>query len=296
MSFQNRQKYWQDRVNLLLNSQFEKLDNHSQGLKEAMNYALLNGGKRMRPFLVYATGELLGVPETDLDAPAQAIECIHSYSLVHDDLPAMDDDELRRGKPTCHIAFDEATAILAGDALQTMAFDILAQSTLSSGAEYKHIELVKILAQASGYSGMCGGQAMDLSATGKQITQSELQLLHSKKTGALIKASVDMACCLAENLPLEHREALSIFALRIGLAFQVQDDILDVIGDSDTLGKPQGSDMELQKSTYPALLGLEGAKAFLDELHKQALQALSSLPYNTQVLESFADFNVRRNH
>lgn len=296
MSFQDQQKHWQDRVNDLLNSQLNALDNHAPRLKEAMHYALLNGGKRMRPFLVYATGNMLGIPDTDLDAPAQAIECIHSYSLVHDDLPAMDDDDLRRGKPTCHIAFDEATAILAGDALQTMAFELLTQARLSGQQQEKKIELVKILAQASGYAGMCGGQAMDLSATGEHIQQTELQQLHSKKTGALIKASVDMACCLGESLAPEHRQALSVFAERIGLAFQVQDDILDIIGDSDTLGKPQGSDEQLQKSTYPALLGLEGAQTFLDKLHKQALQALTALPYNTQVLESFADFNVKRNH
>lgn len=296
MSFQQKKNNWLKRVDALLDDQINQLDQDAVSLKQAMQYALLNGGKRMRPFLVYAVGEMLGVKESDLDIPAQAIECIHAYSLVHDDLPAMDDDDLRRGKPTCHIAFDEATAILAGDALQTLAFSILADGQMTAGAEIKKVKLVSLLAIAAGYSGMCGGQAIDLGATGRQITLAELEQLHNKKTGALIKVSVKMACELAADLPETDRQNLNLFADKVGLAFQVQDDILDVIGDSDTLGKPQGSDVALQKSTYPALMGLAGAQDFLQNLHQQALQALAALPYNTQVLESFTDFNMQRNH
>lgn len=296
MSFIEEQQLWQKRVDAKLEDNINQLDDHAKPLKEAMAYALLNGGKRMRPFLVYAVGEMLGVEEAELDIPAQAVECIHAYSLVHDDLPAMDDDDLRRGKPTCHIAFDEATAILAGDALQTLAFDIIANGDIASNSDRKKVHLVRLLSDASGYGGMCGGQAIDLDSTGKSISLEELERLHNKKTGALLKVSVAMACALSENLSDEDKQTLYKFADLIGLAFQVRDDILDVIGDSDTLGKPQGSDIALAKNTYPALMGLGDAQAFLKDLHQQALQALAALPYNTQVLASFADFNVQRNH
>lgn len=285
-----------ERVNHTLNDSLSQLPDHASKLKNAMKYALLIGGKRMRPFLVQATGQMLGVSESDLDGPAAAIEAIHAYSLIHDDLPAMDDDNLRRGHPTCHIQFDEATAILAGDALQTMAFEILCHYEVSDHLETKRIELVKILSRASGYHGMCGGQAIDLASTGKQIDQSQLETLHSKKTGALIVACVEMAMVLAENVSQENRQNLLTFAKTIGLAFQVQDDILDVTGDSEVLGKPQGSDQAQNKSTYPALMGLEPAQAYLDELHKQALQALRALPYNTQMLVSFTDFVIHRTY
>jgi farnesyl diphosphate synthase len=257
---------------------------------------LLMGGKRMRPFLLYATGEMLGARQEDLDVPALALEAIHAYSLVHDDLPAMDDDALRRGHPTCHIKFDEASAILAGDALQTLAFEILANAPLSEQAEKKRIALIRTLSHATGYHGMCGGQAMDLAATDHTISQGQLERLHHKKTGALLVAAVDMAAQLAPDLAPDVQPKLLAYAQTIGLAFQVQDDILDVIGDSVTLGKPQGSDQEKNKSTYPAMLGLEGAQAYLGQLHQQALQALHTLPYNTQVLESFTDFIIQRNH
>lgn len=290
------QVYTQERVNQLLKSYLNSLSNHAPSLLSAMEYALLTGGKRMRPFLVYATGEMLGASQQDLDYPALAIECIHAYSLVHDDLPAMDDDDLRRGHPTCHIAFDEATAILAGDALQTMAFDILANAQLSASTKPMQIELIKLLAKASGYEGMCGGQAMDLAATNSIISQTELQQLHLLKTGALLKTSILMAAKLAPNISSQSYIQLEKFATSIGLAFQVQDDILDVVSDSATLGKPQGSDAAHNKSTYPALLGLEGAQDYLQQLHQQALHALDALPYNTQLLASFTEYNVQRNH
>lgn len=286
----------QTRINTLLAEQIQASQDHAPDLKEAMHYVLLMGGKRMRPFLVYATGEMLGVAQQDLDAPAMAVECIHTYSLVHDDLPAMDNDDMRRGQPTCHIAFDEATAILAGDALQSLAFDILAGHKLNPSQHTQRLSMVRQLASAAGYHGMCGGQAMDLAATNKAIDQQQLQALHNKKTGALISVSMTMAATLADTLPPEHLSQLACFADTIGLAFQVQDDILDVVGDSQVLGKPQGSDQAANKSTYPALLGLEGAKTYLSNLHQQALQALHNLPYNTQVLQSFADYTIQRDH
>lgn len=296
MTLNKFQESCRDRVNSSLEQSISALPEHAQRLKQAMEYALLIGGKRMRPFLVYATGKMLSVQEKDLDGPAAAIEAIHAYSLIHDDLPAMDDDELRRGHATCHIQFDEATAILAGDALQTLAFEILCDYPLSSELALKRIDLVRIASQAAGYSGMCGGQAMDLAATDENISQQQLENLHSKKTGALLTACVEMAIALAKDITPKSRQHLMDFAKTIGLAFQVQDDILDVVGDSAVLGKPQGSDQAHNKSTYPAMLGLEQAQAYLEQLHKQALQALLALPYNTQMLVSFTDFVIHRKY
>lgn len=296
MTFKILQQQSHQRVDCLLKAQISSLQDHAPSLKQAMQYALLMGGKRMRPFLVYAVGDMLGVNQSDLDPGALALEAIHAYSLVHDDLPAMDNDDVRRGHPTCHIQFDEATAILAGDALQTLAFDILCNSPLSPSLESKRILLIRLLSHAAGYSGMCGGQAMDLAATNKAISQNELENLHSKKTGALLIAAVEMAAALAPDLPEDDKVHLLTFARSIGLAFQVQDDILDVIGVSEVLGKPQGSDQAHNKSTYPAMLGIEGATGYLHELHQQALQALAALPYNTVVLQSFTDFIIHRNH
>jgi farnesyl diphosphate synthase len=296
MNLSTFQQASRDRVNATLSQTISGLPEHSARLKQAMEYALLMGGKRMRPFLVYATGKMLSIKEKDLDGPAAAIEAIHAYSLIHDDLPAMDDDDLRRGHPTCHIQFDEATAILAGDALQTLAFEILCDYPLSSELALKRIELVKIVSKAAGYKGMCGGQAMDLAATDQLISQQQLEDLHGKKTGALLSACVEMAIALTTEIAPENRQHLMNFAKTIGLAFQVQDDILDVVGDSAVLGKPQGSDQAQNKSTYPAMLGLEQSQAYLDDLHQQALQALRSLPYNTRMLVSFTDFVIHRTY
>lgn len=293
--WQIAQQRYQERVNQKLENRLQKLSNIAPKLKQAMQYGLLIGGKRIRPFLVYATGEMLGAKLEDLDACATALECIHAFSLIHDDLPAMDDDALRRGKPTCHIAFDEATAILAGDALQTLAFEILANDTLPENSVDKRIALLRILTQATGYEGMCGGQAMDMDATDTAITLEQLENLQHRKTGALIKAAMQMAYVVS---PLESEEVshrLATYGRATGLAFQVQDDILDLVSDTEILGKPQGSDLASNKSTYPNLLGLGGAKAFAQELYQQALQALATLPYNTQVLESFAGYIVNRN-
>ena len=293
-SFQTYQAELQHRVNLFLSQEIDALPNQAPELKAAMHHGLLLGGKRVRPFLVYATGEMLGITADQLDNAAAAIECIHAYSLIHDDLPAMDDDELRRGQPTVHIAFDEATAILAGDALQTLAFELLSRTSdkLSSKTQ---LSMVQSLSRASGYLGMCGGQAMDLAATNNQIDVTQLKRIHNLKTGALLRCAVELASIAAETQPEAH-QSLVQYAEDLGLAFQVHDDILDVTSDTGTLGKPQGSDIAANKSTYPALLGLDEAKAKAHELQHSALQALSCLPYNSEKLEAFAHFIIQRNH
>ncbi|MBR9790834.1 MAG: geranyl transferase [Gammaproteobacteria bacterium] len=284
------------RLDASLQDLINDLPDAAPRLKESMLYALTNGGKRMRPLLVHLVGNMLDIPDNDQRAISMAIECIHAYSLVHDDLPAMDDDDLRRGNPTCHIAFDEATAILAGDALQTQAFSIVAEHPMSAFANHRRAQLVAVLARAAGYSGMCGGQAIDLAATGKQITLAELQHLHQLKTGALLTACVEMVCLVTEQLDSTHQQLLCRFANRIGLAFQVQDDILDVTASTETLGKPKGSDEARGKNTFPSLLGLDGAREELAKLHQEALQALDGLPYNTDYLVAFTDLMVSRSH
>lgn len=272
----------------------DSLPDHAQKLKDAMRYSLLAGGKRVRPFLVQVTGEILGITEDKLRPLALAIECIHTYSLIHDDLPAMDDDNLRRGKPTCHIAFDEATAILAGDALQTLAYELLMNATALD--DHQKVGCIKALSGASGYLGMCGGQALDIVSTDQVIELTTLKQIHQLKTGALIKSAIEMVTVLKHDMNHEHRDQLHKFAEFLGLAFQVKDDILDIVGSTEELGKPQGSDSAINKSTYPGLLGLEGAQAFLATLHDEALQALAAIPYNTQLLSSFTDYVVNRNN
>ncbi|MDC5703533.1 (2E,6E)-farnesyl diphosphate synthase [Vibrio europaeus] len=284
----------QQRSNAQLEHWLQALPHQNLPLIEAMRYGLLLGGKRARPFLVYITGQMLGCKLDDLDTPASAVECIHAYSLIHDDLPAMDDDELRRGKATCHIKFDEATAILTGDALQTLAFTILAEGRVNPNAENNRIKMVKVLADASGANGMCMGQALDLAAENKQVSLQELEAIHRNKTGALMKSAIRLGALAAGEKGLEVLPQLDKFADAIGLAFQVQDDILDIISDTETLGKPQGSDQELNKSTYPALLGLDGAINKAHTLLNEALQALEAIPYNTELLEEFARYVVER--
>ncbi|ARR07321.1 geranyltranstransferase [Vibrio campbellii] len=285
---------YQQRNNQQLNQWLEQLPHQEQPLIQAMKYGLLLGGKRVRPFLVYITGQMLGCKPEDLDTPASAIECIHAYSLIHDDLPAMDDDDLRRGQPTCHIKFDEATAILTGDALQTLAFTILAEGELNPNAENQRIKMVQALAQASGAGGMCLGQALDLGAENRRVSLAELEEIHRNKTGALINCAVKLGALAAGEKGLEVLPHLERYSKAIGLAFQVQDDILDIISDTETLGKPQGSDQELNKSTYPSLLGLEGAMEKAHTLLQEALQALEAIPYNTQLLEEFARYVIER--
>ncbi len=285
---------YQQRNNQQLNLWLEQLPHQEQPLIQAMKYGLLLGGKRVRPFLVYITGQMLGCKPEDLDTPASAVECIHAYSLIHDDLPAMDDDELRRGQPTCHIKFDEATAILTGDALQTLAFTILAEGELNPNAENQRIKMVQALAQASGAGGMCLGQALDLGAENRRVSLADLEEIHRNKTGALINCAVKLGALAAGEKGLEVLPHLERYSKAIGLAFQVQDDILDIISDTETLGKPQGSDQELNKSTYPSLLGLEGAMEKAHTLLQEALQALEAIPYNTQLLEEFARYVIER--
>ncbi|MGC9404315.1 (2E,6E)-farnesyl diphosphate synthase [Vibrio genomosp. F10] len=285
---------YQQQNNHTLNAWLDRLPHQDSTLINAMRYGLLLGGKRARPFLVYATGQMLNCEQAGLDTPAAAIECIHAYSLIHDDLPAMDDDELRRGQLTCHIKFDEATAILTGDALQTLAFTVLAEGELSSVAEAQRIKMIQALAQASGAHGMCIGQSLDLEAESRQVTLEELEEIHRNKTGALIKCAVRLGALSAGKEGIAILPQLDKFADAIGLAFQVQDDILDVIGDTETLGKPQGSDQELNKSTYPSLLGLDGAIDKAHTLLNEALQALKEIPYNTELLEEFARYVIER--
>lgn len=285
---------YQERNTHQLDYWLSTLDNQEQTLIQAMRYGLLLGGKRARPFLVYITGQMLGCTLEELDTPASAIECIHAYSLIHDDLPAMDDDALRRGQATCHIKFDEATAILAGDALQTLAFSILADGQLSEVGENNRIKMVRALANGSGAKGMCLGQALDLYAENQAISIAELETIHSNKTGALLKCAIQLGALAAGKKGENILPQLERYADAIGLAFQVQDDILDIISDTETLGKPQGSDQALNKATYPALLGLEGAKQKAQALLQIALGALDAIPYNTQLLEEFARYVVDR--
>ncbi len=306
------------RVELRLAQHFDQQSPSTppQQLREAMRYGLLNGGKRLRPVLVYASCLALGGELHQADAAAAALECIHAYSLIHDDLPAMDDDTLRRGKPTCHIAFDEATAILAGDALQPLAFELLSQPCDLSPAI--QLQMIQILAQASGDGGMVAGQALDIQAEGQRQTLTQLEQMHRLKTGALIRAAVQLGALASGHCDPSRLATLSDYAAAIGLAFQVQDDILDIESDTQTLGKTQGADLHRNKSTYPALLGLEGAKHKAAELHRQALEALqqlpstqasvqaasvqalpaqtASLPTSTELLVQIADYIIARNH
>ncbi|TPH16549.1 (2E,6E)-farnesyl diphosphate synthase [Litorilituus lipolyticus] len=287
---------FQQRINDFLADKLNELSVSDDKLLAAMRYGLLIGGKRMRPYLAYITGEAVGADLNDIDAVAGALECIHAYSLLHDDLPAMDDDDLRRGQPTCHKAFDEATAILAGDSLQTLAFDILANHPFSETVIPKQVSLFKQLVDASGYQGMCGGQALDLAATNQQISLEQLEHLHSLKTGALLQASVLMAAQCSSNVNDKDKQALKEFAQLVGLAYQVQDDIIDITSSEEELGKPAGSDLAANKSTYPALLGLQGAQEKAQQLYQQALQALRTLPYNSESLVEFATFIIKRSH
>ncbi|CCG86399.1 (2E,6E)-farnesyl diphosphate synthase [Erwinia piriflorinigrans] len=285
------------RVNAALREFISQLPFQSTPLVNAIEYGALLGGKRLRPFLVYATGNMLHADDAALDAPAAAIECIHAYSLIHDDLPAMDNDSLRRGLPTCHIKFGEDSAILAGDALQTLAFSILADTPMPGVMAGSRVSMLSELAQASGVAGMCGGQALDLAAEGRQVTLDELEQIHRHKTGALIRSAVRLGALTAGAPGRAALPALDRFADAIGLAFQVQDDILDVIGDTVVLGKQQGADQQLGKSTYPALMGLENARLKAWDLYQESLNALETLSaqsYNTTALRALASFIIER--
>ena len=264
-------------------------------LHEAMRYSALAPGKRVRPALVYATGAALGQAADTLDGLAAAVELIHAYSLIHDDLPAMDDDDLRRGRPTCHRRFDEATAILAGDALQPLAFEIICRDPALGAEPGRRIAMVQALAVASGSHGMAGGQALDLEATGRTLTLPELENLHIHKTGALIRACVQLGS-LAADAGDEAATALDRYAKLIGLAFQIRDDVLDIEGSADTLGKTQGKDAAQSKTTYPVLLSLDGAKTKADELGRDALASIALFGAEADPLRQLARYIVHRHH
>ncbi len=258
-----------------------------------MHYAVMGGGKRLRPMLVYATGSTFGAPLARLDAAAAAVEIIHAYSLVHDDLPAMDDDALRRGRPTCHIEFGEAMAVLAGDALQALAFEVLTHD--SPGIDSRtRLEMLGVLAHACGSQGMAGGQAFDLTAVGQRLTAAELERMHVHKTGALIRASVRLGALAAGCADPATLDALDRYAHAIGLAFQIRDDILDIEGHTDQIGKTVGKDAAQSKPTYPAILGLQSSRAMLDELTEQALNAIAPLGESGANLRDLARFIAER--
>lgn len=294
MSFSENLVLYQTRVEKALDQWLPNSNIQPKFLHKAMRYAVLGEGKRIRPVLAYSSGVAFGVNLDDLDGPACAVEIIHAYSLIHDDLPAMDDDELRRGKPTCHVAYDEATAILAGDALQALAFHVLAHDTNIKINAEQRIRMIDILAIVSGSRGMAGGQAMDLEAVGKKLNMAELENMHIHKTGALIRASVELGALSHPQITNEQFEQLSHYAKCIGLAFQVKDDILDIESDTATLGKPQGSDMALNKPTYPELLGLKGAKEVAKNLHIEAIESLKDFDDKADMLRAIADYIVKR--
>jgi farnesyl diphosphate synthase len=262
-------------------------------LHDAMRYSTLGGGKRVRAMLVYGAGALVEADPQRLRIPACAVEMIHAYSLIHDDLPCMDDDVLRRGKPTCHVEFDEATALLAGDALQSLAFQLLSEYRLADAAE-RQLEMIHLFSIACGSRGMAGGQAIDLDAVGKTLTLPELEHMHILKTGALIRASILMGAYCGPEMPTAEFERLDRFAKYIGLAFQVVDDILDEEGDADTLGKTAGKDKAAGKPTYTSLLGLPDAKRLAEDLLGQALEAIAPLERRAGRLRQLAEFIVHR--
>ena len=295
MTLTDKLQDFQSRVENALQSWLPATDTEPVTLHGAMRYAVLGGGKRVRPVLVYASGEAFGAVHPHLDGPAVAVELIHAYSLIHDDLPAMDNDDLRRGRPTCHRAYDEATAILAGDAIQALAFHVLAADPVLEVAAEQRLDMINRLAMASGSRGMAGGQAIDLAAVGQTLDISRLETMHRHKTGALIRASVELGALARPGYDPEKFRRISRFADCIGLAFQVQDDILDVEGDTETLGKPQGSDLQRNKPTYPNLLGMEGAKRTAQDLLEQALDALDAFDDKAETLRQIARYIVERN-
>jgi farnesyl diphosphate synthase len=285
---------YQERVDKALDHWLPKATTIPTRLHEAMRYSTFNGGKRIRPVLVYLAGEAVGVPASTLDGPACAVELIHAYSLIHDDLPAMDDDDLRRGKPTCHKAYDEATAILTGDALQALAFYILAHDKGMIDDPAHRLRMIEALALASGSRGMAGGQAIDLAAVGEDLNLVELEDMHIHKTGALIRASIKLGALSHPDIEPHTIDRLDHYAKCIGLAFQIQDDILDIEGDTETLGKTQGADIARNKPTYPGLLGLTGAKQMATELYDQAIESLSTLGERAEPLRWVAEYIVTR--
>lgn len=289
----DRVPVYQQRIEGVLSRMLDVEGGATARLLDAMRYSTLAGGKRVRPVLVYAAGEALGASLETLDAPAAAVELIHVYSLVHDDLPAMDNDDLRRGRPTCHRAFDEATAILTGDALQARAFEVLTQGSAAIPATVR-IEMLRVLADAIGTRGMAGGQAIDLESVKQTLDESALERMHRQKTGALIQASVVLGALAAGIRNADERAALTEFGAEIGLAFQIQDDILDVEGTTQSLGKRAGADADRVKPTYPSILGLEKSRAQAMLRRDRAIAALTPLGPRFAHLAEFAHFLVAR--
>lgn len=286
---------YRQRVDTALNQWLPSENTLPQHLHQAMRYAVIGGGgKRVRPVLVYAAGATVGIEPGRLDGIAAALEIIHAYSLIHDDLPAMDDDDLRRGRPTCHKAFDEATAILAGDALQALAFEIICEDDAMQADANTRLKLIRALTIASGSVGMAGGQAIDLNAVGKKLNLQQLEGMHKLKTGALIRASVIMGAMNSAECTPEMLDKLDQYSQHVGLAFQVQDDILDVISDTETLGKPQGSDIEQNKPTFPELMGLEQSQQYAMQLHHQALDCLKDFDQRADTLRDLSAYIVER--
>ena len=287
--FTERFSEYQERVHAMLERALPLATEPPQRLHEAMRYAVLSGGKRIRAILVIATGQTLNARVERLEPPACAVEFIHAYSLVHDDMPSMDDDDLRRGVPTCHRAFGEATALLAGDALQSLAFETLASAPAPNAGD-----LVRVLAHASGSQGMAGGQAVDLESVGETLTLDELEHMHLRKTGALIRASVRLGVLSAGARDPEILDRMDEFARCIGLAFQIRDDVLDIEGETATLGKRQGADVALNKPTYPAILGLEASKAHARALHERAAEQIAPFGDDADFLRALSGFIVDR--
>ncbi len=284
------------RVERALDQRLPAADLHPGDLHRAMRYAVLGGGKRIRPVLVYAAGAAVGAALESLDGPACAVEFIHAYSLIHDDLPAMDNDDLRHGQPTCHKAFGEALAILAGDALQALAFQVLGQDSAMIADSAVRLRMLGLLGQAAGSRGMVGGQAIDLAAVGRELTLAELENMHIHKTGALIRASVLLGAFSRPEVEPAALARLDRYAKCVGLAFQIRDDILDVIGDTATLGKTQGADRALNKPTYPEVLGLDGAREHARALYREALASLEPLGAEAEPLRWIANYIVERVH
>ncbi|PPE72974.1 geranyl transferase [Solimonas fluminis] len=293
-SFASRVPAYQERLRRSLDRWLPQETQYPARLHAAMRYAS-DGGKRLRPLLVYAAGEVLGLPPTALDAPACAVELIHAYSLVHDDLPAMDDDDLRRGRPTVHRAYDEATAILVGDGLQALAFFLLAHDHGSGLDPLQRLKMIEVLGDAAGSRGMVGGQAVDLESEGKSLSLPELEALHIHKTGAMIRACLLMACYAKAPLDSAHLDALDRYGKCIGLAFQIQDDILDIEGNAATLGKTAGKDEAAHKSTYPAVMGLPAARERAEELFDVARAAVNVFGAEAEPLVWLANHIQGRN-
>jgi len=285
---------YKTRVDAALDQYLPSTSDSATRLQEAMRYAITNGGKRVRPVLTYATGSALGLPLERLDVVACSVEMMHAYSLVHDDLPAMDDDDLRRGQPTLHKKFDEATAILAGDALQALAFSVLAINPDVALNANARLQMIAVLGEASGANGMAAGQAIDLESVGKTLTLEQLEDMHRHKTGALIRASARMAVLVSDLTDEAIQQKIDSYADAIGLSFQIVDDILDITGDTQTLGKKQGADVALNKPTYPALMGLDGAKSYAKNMHHVAIDSLAGLGSEFDELRQLSEFIVER--